>query len=72
MGAWGTGVYDDDAGDWAYELADSVLATIDAGLLAVLCQDGCIEADIGARRLFAADVVARVQSGGGSESTPYV
>ena len=70
MGAWGVGIYDnDDAADWVAELEDGGLAVVSAALSTIVDGD-YVEAPEGARAVAAADVVARLRSGGGEES-PY-
>lgn len=69
MGAWGTGVYDnDDAADWSADLASDGLSAIQVALAGV-AEAGYIEAPDGAMAIAAADVVARLQSGGGERSS---
>ena len=70
MGAWGTGIYDnDDAADWAHGLDDGGLDLIRSTLAAA--KPGTpVDADSGAEALAAADVIARLKSGGGEQS-PY-
>jgi Domain of unknown function (DUF4259) len=68
MGAWDTGVYDnDDAADWAAQLPVGGLGAVLEALRAALEADE-LEAPDGARALAAADVIARLQSGGGEQS----
>ena len=68
MGAWGVGIYDnDDAADWVAELEDGGLAVVSAALSTIVDGD-YVEAPEGARAVAAADVVARLRSGGGEES----
>ena len=70
MGAWGVGIYDnDDAADWAGELPERGLDAVRAALDVVLDAD-YVESPDGACALAAADVVARLKSGGGEQS-PY-
>ena len=70
MGAWGVGIYDnDDAADWAGELPERGLDAVRAALDVVL-DAGYVEGPDGASALAAADVVARLRSGGGEQS-PY-
>jgi Domain of unknown function (DUF4259) len=70
MGAWGAGIYDnDDAADWAGELAEHGLDAVRAALDGVLDAD-YVESPDGACALAAADVVARLKAGGGEQS-PY-
>lgn len=70
MGAWGTGIYDnDDAADWAGELPERGLDAVRAALDGVFDSD-YVESPDGACALAAADVVARLRSGGGEQS-PY-
>lgn len=70
MGAWGTGIFDnDDAADWGHDLessgASAVLSTLHRARTAEY-----LEVDIGSSALAAADTVARLHSGGG-ERTSY-
>lgn len=66
MGAWGTGVYDnDDAADWGLELGGGGLPLLEAGLSPA---DGYLVSEDGAIAVAAADVVARLRSGGGEQS----
>lgn len=60
MGAWGTGLFEnDDAADWAYELAEaSELTPVRQALAATLDTDGCLEVPEGACAVAAAGVVA--------------
>ena len=68
MGAWGTGVYENDgAADWTADLASDGLSAVRAALAGV-AEAGYIEAPEGAAAIAAADVVARLQSGGGERS----
>jgi Domain of unknown function (DUF4259) len=68
MGAWGTGIYDNDsAADWTWGLASGGLAAVEAALRAAAEAD-YIDADDGACALAAADVVARLVAGGGETS----
>ncbi len=70
MGAWGTGIYDnDDAADWAHGLSTGGLALVRSSLQAVHAEP-YLEAQEGAAALAAADVIARLKSGGGEQS-PY-
>jgi hypothetical protein len=70
MGAWGTGIYDnDDAADWSAEVPEHGMQAVEAALDAVLEAD-YVEAPDGACALAAADVVARLVSGRGDDS-PY-
>ena len=70
MGAWGTGIYDnDDAADWAHGLDDGGLDLI-RSTLAAATPGSPVDADRGAEALAAADVIARLKSGGGEQS-PY-
>jgi Lon protease-like protein len=65
MGAWGTGIYDnDDAGDFAGEIPNGGLAAVQAALDRA-AQAEYLEAPDGACALVAADVVARMRSGQG-------
>lgn len=74
MGAWGTGIYENDsARDWAERLKDS-----DDGLdlvedtLREVMMTAYIDATVGERGLVAADVVARVRRGGdGGDLSTY-
>ncbi|MFW2335686.1 DUF4259 domain-containing protein [Ilumatobacter sp.] len=68
VGAWGTGVYDNDAAaDWTADLALDGLSAVRAALVGV-AEAGYIEAPEGAAAVAAADVVARLRSGGGERS----
>ena len=68
MGAWGEGVYDnDDAADWTAELREDGLNAIASALDAVVDSE-YVESPEGARGVAAADVVARLRSGGGEET----
>ncbi len=70
MGAWGTGIYDnDDAADWSVEVAELGLPVVEAALDAAI-EAEFIEAPVGCCALAAADVVARLVSGRG-ENTVY-
>jgi len=70
MGAWGTGIYDNDAAaDWAAELEKRGLAAITDALDAVINAE-YLDAWEGTCGLAAADAVARLRSGGG-EATAY-
>lgn len=70
MGAWGTGIYDnDDAADWAHGLDDGGLDLVRASLQAAQAES-YLEAPEGAAALAAADVIGRLKSGGGEQS-PY-
>lgn len=70
MGTWGAGIYDnDDAADWAAEVAEDGLMAVRSAL-GVALESEYIESPEGACALAAADVVARLKSGGG-EQTPY-
>ncbi len=70
MGAWGTGIYDnDDAADWAHGLDGGGLDLVRAALQATRAESH-LEASEGAAALAAADVIARLKSGGGEQS-PY-
>ena len=70
MGAWGVGIYDnDDAADWAGDLSGRGIDAVEEALDEALVS-GYLEAPEGARALAAADVVARLRSGGG-EVSPY-
>ena len=70
MGAWGTGIYDnDDAADWAHGLDDGGLDLVRTALRAAHT-DSYLEAPDGAAALAAADVIGRLKSGGGEQS-PY-
>ena len=70
MGAWGYGIYDnDDAADWAHDLADGGLATLRQALSDSSSVD-YLESPKGSAMIAAADVVARLKSGGGEQS-PY-
>jgi hypothetical protein len=63
MGAWGTGIFDNDtACDWAYELeGQRDLGVIERALDAVLDGDDAPDADIGEEALAAAEALARLQ-----------
>ena len=68
MGAWGTGVFDNDtACDWADDLAETNnLAAIEAALDKVLATGAeCIEAPDAEEALAAAEVIARLQGNAG-------
>lgn len=68
MGAWGYGVYDNDsAADWAEDLADGGLATLEHALSSASSED-YLESPEGSALIAAADVVARLKSGGGEQS----
>ena len=68
MGAWGNGIYDnDDAADWSGDLASGGASTISVALDAALNTE-YLESPDGASALAAADVVARLRSGGGVSS----
>jgi hypothetical protein len=70
MGAWGTGIYDnDDAADWAHGLDDGGLDVVRAALQAAHTES-YLDAPDGAAALAAADVIGRLKSGGGEQS-PY-
>jgi Domain of unknown function (DUF4259) len=70
VGAWGTGIYDnDDAADWSAEVSELGLRAVENALDEVLDAD-YVEAPDGACALAAADVVARLVSGRGEDS-PY-
>jgi hypothetical protein len=70
MGAWGTGIYDnDDAADWSAEVSEGGMQAGEAALDAVI-GSVYVEAWDGACALAAADVVARLVSGLGEDS-PY-
>ena len=60
MGAWGTGMFDnDDAADWAYELVGSNdLTPARQALAATMDSDGWLEIPEGARAVAAAATVA--------------
>lgn len=69
MGAWGTGVYDnDDAADWTADLASGGLTALQQAFDAL---DGAeyIESPEGAAAVAAADVVARLCNGSGEQSS---
>ena len=69
MGAWGTGIYDnDDAADWAHGLDDGGLDLVRTALQAAHT-DSYLEAPDGAAALAAADVIGRLKSGGGEQSS---
>jgi hypothetical protein len=63
MGAWGTGIFDNDtACDWAYELeGQHDLGVIERALDEVLDGDDAPDADIGEEALAAAEALARLQ-----------
>lgn len=64
MGAWGTGVYDnDDAADWARELADGGLSA-----LKQIPADAYLDSGEGSAAIVAADVIGRPRSGGAEQS----
>jgi hypothetical protein len=68
MGAWGTGIYDnDDAADWGYELEAGGVAVLD-GALAVVPVDDYLDGYDATAAIAAADVVARLKSAGGETS----
>jgi hypothetical protein len=68
MGAWGAGVYEnDDASDWSGDMAEFGLAGVEAALDGVL-EAEYVESPDGACAIAAADVVARLVSGGGEDS----
>jgi hypothetical protein len=68
MGAWGTGVYENDAAaDWANLLAKEGLSAVETSLEPIAPED-YLEQREGARAIAAADVVARLRSGGGERS----
>jgi hypothetical protein len=70
VGAWGVGIYDnDDAADWSAEVSDRGIGAVEDAIDTVLDAD-YVEAWEGACALAAADVVARLVSGRGSDS-PY-
>lgn len=70
MGAWGSGIYDnDDAADWAHGLDDGGLDLIRAALQATRTES-YLQAPEAATALAAADVIGRLKSGGGEQS-PY-
>ncbi len=70
MGAWGHGVYDnDDAADWADDLAEGGVATL-RQVLSSTPSDVYLESPEGSAMIAAANVVARLKSGGGEQS-PY-
>ena len=63
MGAWGVGIYDNDAAaDWAGELPNRGVALIASALRAAF-DDGYLDADVGAHALAAADVLGRLRTG---------
>lgn len=63
MGAWDTGIFDnDDAADWLIRLDDDGDGAIDDALAAVLdAGPGYLERDVGASALAAAEVVAALR-----------
>ena len=68
MGAWGTGVYDNDsAADWAHELGGGGLSMLEEGLKQIQA-DTYLDSWEGTAAIAAADVVARLRSGGGEQS----
>jgi hypothetical protein len=70
VSAWGVGVYESDDGvDWASEIQASGLSAVEAALEAVTGTD-FIDTFEASGALVAADVVARLQRGGG-EQTSY-
>lgn len=70
MGAWGTGIYDnDDAADWAFRIPEEGLDVVREALQAALRSE-YVDAIMGSHAIAAADVVARLVSGIGVDS-PY-
>lgn len=70
MGAWATGIFDnDDAADWAHGLDDGGLDLVRT-TLGSLSTKPSVDAGAEAEALAAADVIARLKSGGGEQS-PY-
>ncbi|NTW39790.1 MAG: DUF4259 domain-containing protein [Cellulomonadaceae bacterium] len=67
MGAWGTGIFDnDDAADWAYGLADGGIAYLEESLDVVT--PNYLEIGEGTGALAAAETVARMLGRGGTSS----
>jgi hypothetical protein len=67
MGAWGTGIFDnDDAADWAYGLADGGVGYLEESL-DVITPD-YLEIGDGTGALAAAETVARLLGNGGTSS----
>lgn len=70
MGAWGTGIFDNDAAaDWASDLAEQGSSAVLAALQGARAVD-YLDADVANTALAAADTVARLHAGGG-ERTAY-
>jgi hypothetical protein len=72
MGAWGTGVFDNDtACDWAYSLEESDdLSVVEAAVDKVLATgSGYLEAPDAEEGLAAAEVVARLQGNFGEKNS---
>lgn len=68
MGAWGTGVYEnDDALDWTYELEENGFSAI-VGAFAQVATGEYLECPEVCGALAAADVVARMRNGDEPES----
>ena len=68
MGAWGTGVYEnDDALDWTHGLEEHGFSAI-VSAFARVASGECLECPCVGRALAAADVVARMRNGDEPES----
>ena len=66
MGAWGSGVFDNDAAaDWALGLADGGYEYIRSTLAVAVEAGDFLDADEGAEALAAAEAVARLGGAGG-------
>lgn len=71
MGAWGFGIFDNDAAvDWAYGLEHGGIAYVAAALQAAVDSGDFLDSDEGAEALAAAETVARLR-GGAWEESPY-
>jgi Domain of unknown function (DUF4259) len=69
MGAWGSGIYEnDDAADWVVELADSDIDYVVSALTDAVDAE-YLEVEGGSHALAAADVVARLRSGIGDSAS---
>ncbi len=69
MGAWGTGIFDnDEAADWGFALADRGMAYVRESLDVV--KPGYLDAGAGTAALAAAETVARL-AGRGLEPSAY-
>ncbi len=70
MGAWGTGIFDNDpAGDWACELEEADFTFVRDSIETVLEEaDHYIEVDVGCMGLAACEVVAMLKGNPGAES----